>query len=229
MTNDTKPQILAIESTGATCGIALSSGDSIIGSYSLFGKNLHDKLLAELIKRLLNDTETSIEDISAVAVSSGPGSFTGLRIGAAVAKGICFENNPKLIAVPTIKSLALAATQRHISQNFDILVIILPFYKDQYYLQIFDSNLNEIKPIETVDTNFLNNFNTTLQDKNFIFISPDVSLTETFKESFYYMQLLPEYIAQIGYLMYQREEFTQSEEFVPLYVHEFVPRLKLIN
>jgi tRNA threonylcarbamoyladenosine biosynthesis protein TsaB len=239
-----KPIILAIESTAATCGVALSDGETIIGSYSLFGKNLHDKLLAELIKRLLNDTETSIDDVSAVALSAGPGSFTGLRIGAAVAKGICIENKPKLIAIPTMKSLALAATQRLISENAlsdlkpdrnNKLVIILPFYKDQYYLQVFDNYLNEIKPIEVIDSNFLENFETLVvsgfkpETNRYIFVSPDNTLNNIFKESYYFMPLLPDFIAQMGYLMFQREDFILSEEFVPLYVKEFIPKFKVIT
>ncbi len=135
--------ILAIETSGSTCSTALFKDGIIAGEYSIFNRNIHDKLLAEFIRRLLGDTGTSMNEIDAVALSEGPGSFTGIRIGASVAKALCFENKPKLISIPTLKAIAFSVLSLVMKTESKQITAVVPSHKDFVYHQSFNTNLKE--------------------------------------------------------------------------------------
>ncbi|KXB98090.1 MAG: hypothetical protein AA908_01395 [Chlorobi bacterium NICIL-2] len=101
------PRILAIETSGSVCAVALVRGTYLLGEYTLDEPGIHDRMLAVLAERLLSDVGSP--PLDAVAVSAGPGSFTGLRIGVAFAKGLCFARRVPLLAVPTLEACAAAA------------------------------------------------------------------------------------------------------------------------
>lgn len=81
--------ILSIDSSTPVAGVAVADGEQLLGEIFLNTKNTHLEKLLPLIQQLLQDLELSVEDLDAVAVTQGPGSFTGLRIGMATAKGWC--------------------------------------------------------------------------------------------------------------------------------------------
>ena len=100
------PLILAFE-TATSCGsVALVAADRCLAEYSLHSDLTHSRRLLASVTRLMADTHTSWEDIDAVAVSSGPGSFTGLRIGMSTAKGLVMAAEKDLLGVPTLDGLA---------------------------------------------------------------------------------------------------------------------------
>ena len=99
-------KILAIESASITASCAVSQNDIILGEYSLSHKKTHSEKLMPLIESLLSDMEINLDDIDVIAISEGPGSYTGLRIGAAIGKSLAFAKNIPIANVPTMKSLA---------------------------------------------------------------------------------------------------------------------------
>lgn len=99
-------KILSIESASVTASCAVSYGEKILGEYTLSHKKTHSEKLMPLIEDLMNELGLKIEEIDYIAISQGPGSYTGLRIGAAIAKSMAFAANIEIIKVPTIKSLA---------------------------------------------------------------------------------------------------------------------------
>jgi len=101
--------ILAMDTTSRVCTVALSEACGFLGEYSLGVERAHSRWLHPAIARLLEDTGTTGERITAVAVSAGPGSFTGLRIGVAAAKALAYAWNVPLLPVPTLDALARAA------------------------------------------------------------------------------------------------------------------------
>lgn len=101
-----KSIILAIETTGKCGSVALVSPGHTIAEYSLDTKTTHSRRLLSGIDWIMKDGGLSWQDIDAVAVSLGPGSFTGLRIGLSTAKGIVMAANNKMIGVPTLDTLA---------------------------------------------------------------------------------------------------------------------------
>lgn len=99
-------KILSIESATVTASCAVSQGENILGEYTLRHKKTHSEKLMPLIEELMEDLGLKINDIDVIAVSEGPGSYTGLRIGAAIAKSLAFAADIKIVSVPTIQSLA---------------------------------------------------------------------------------------------------------------------------
>ena len=99
-------KILAIESSSLVASAAVLEDDIIKAEYVLNNKKTHSQTLLPMIDEVLRHSETEASEVDAVAVSSGPGSFTGLRIGAATAKGIGMALNKPLIAVPTLDMTA---------------------------------------------------------------------------------------------------------------------------
>ncbi|ELR69557.1 putative molecular chaperone [Fulvivirga imtechensis AK7] len=100
------PLILSIETATTVCSVALHDNNELLGSQSLFIDKSHSGLLAPSIKSLVEYCGYTINDLSAVAVSEGPGSYTGLRIGVSAAKGLCFSLDIPLIAVSTLEAMA---------------------------------------------------------------------------------------------------------------------------
>jgi len=149
-------KIISIETSGPVCSVALSDGDLIISELSNSDGNRHDELCAEFVRKLLTQNNLTIANIDAIAVSSGPGSFTGLRIGASIAKALCFKESekdyaPKLIAVPTLSVFANEALENinfSSSVNFpkvpnfrkvdySKIITVIPAQKDVLYYQEF--------------------------------------------------------------------------------------------
>lgn len=99
-------KILAIESASVTASCAVSENGIILGEYTLNHKKTHSEKLMPLIETLMKELELKIQDIDVIAISGGPGSYTGLRIGAAIAKSMAYAANIPIVNVPTTKSLA---------------------------------------------------------------------------------------------------------------------------
>ena len=98
--------ILSIDSSTPVAGIAISEGRQLLGEVTIYTKNTHSEKLMPLVQSLLQELHLDVKDLDAVAVTQGPGSFTGLRIGMATAKGLVQGAGKQLIAVPTLDCLA---------------------------------------------------------------------------------------------------------------------------
>ena len=99
-------KILAIESTGMVAGIAIVEEDNLLGEYTMNYKKTHSQTLLPMLDELGKMIELDLNTIDAIAVSKGPGSFTGIRIGSATAKGIGLALGKPIIPVPTVDAMA---------------------------------------------------------------------------------------------------------------------------
>ena len=97
--------ILGIDSSGLVASVALQSDDKLVGEYTIHNKKTHSQTLLPMIHDMLEMADVSVKELDAIAIASGPGSFTGLRIGAATAKGLGGALSIPLIAVPTLEGL----------------------------------------------------------------------------------------------------------------------------
>lgn len=99
-------KILSIDSTANTSTVAVLENDTLLSVYTANTKNTHSETLLPMVKSLLETLRLTVDDIDAFAVSQGPGSFTGVRIGVATIKGLAFGKNKKCVGVSTIEALA---------------------------------------------------------------------------------------------------------------------------
>jgi len=105
--------LLGIETSGLTCMVALARENELLAQSSINQKNIHSRRLAVMIDQLLQNLSLSPQNISAIGLSAGPGSFTGLRIGYSVAKGLAHSLNIPIIEVPTLDIWAYQYGETH--------------------------------------------------------------------------------------------------------------------
>ena len=146
--------ILNFETSSKNCSVTLSSEGKLISNFDLEDdKYRHSELLTSTIKDILTQNNISAKELSAVAIGIGPGSFTGLRIGFSVAKGLCYPHKINLIGISSLKILANSIK----NDTGDII----PMINDKgnfYYLSTFENGLDEVGDplIDQVDSNFIN-------------------------------------------------------------------------
>lgn len=100
-------KILALDSSGLVAGVALMEDDTLVAEYSTNYKKTHSQTLLPMLDEIKKMVELDLHSIDVIAVSAGPGSFTGLRIGSATAKGLGLALGAPLAAVPTVDALAM--------------------------------------------------------------------------------------------------------------------------
>lgn len=99
-------KILALDSSGIVASVAVIEDDTLLAEYTVNYKKTHSQTLLPMLDEIVKMTELELESIDAIAVAAGPGSFTGLRIGSATAKGLGLALKKPLVAVPTVDALA---------------------------------------------------------------------------------------------------------------------------
>ena len=99
-------KILALDSSGIVASVAVVEDDTLLAEYTVNYKKTHSQTLLPMLDEIVKMTELDLESVDAIAVAAGPGSFTGLRIGSATAKGLGLALKKPLIAVPTVDALA---------------------------------------------------------------------------------------------------------------------------
>ncbi|MEC9065010.1 MAG: tRNA (adenosine(37)-N6)-threonylcarbamoyltransferase complex dimerization subunit type 1 TsaB [Bacteroidota bacterium] len=145
--------ILNLETSSKNCSVSLLKGDKIVSIIEQEDDNYrHSELLTSFIDQILSKEKISTENLSAVSVSKGPGSFTGLRIGFSVAKGLCFPHNIPIIGINSLKILALSYTP----EKDEHILSLIHDKNNSFYSMLLDSNYNEIeKPsVVLIDENF---------------------------------------------------------------------------
>lgn len=99
-------KILALDSSGLTASVAILEDDNLLGEYTICYKKTHSQTLLPMLDEVVQMLELNLETVDGIAIAAGPGSFTGLRIGSATAKGLGLALNKPLLSVPTLDALA---------------------------------------------------------------------------------------------------------------------------
>ncbi len=124
---------LAIDTTAKTVTAAILKNDDPLGFYSMTGGNTHSETLLPAIEMLLKNAKLTVEDISLFAVTKGPGSFTGVRIGAAVIKGLAFGRDVACVTPSSLNALAYNAKNE---QGY--ILTVMDARKNQLYCAVFE-------------------------------------------------------------------------------------------
>ena len=137
--------ILNIETSTSVCSVALSEGEEVVFEKASFEGPSHAALLGVYMEEALEAAKSKGIKLDAVAVSSGPGSYTGLRIGVSVAKGLCFGYGIPLIGIHTLDILASAAIRKNKEEADCLYCAMLDARRMEVYSSIYDSHLNTIR------------------------------------------------------------------------------------
>lgn len=141
--------ILNLETATTVCSVALAKDGQVIASKEQHGDYSHAENLTLFIEAVLKQAKLSLTDVDAIAISKGPGSYTGLRIGVSTAKGLCYSLNKPLIAIDTLQHLALAgATELGTTAVADSLFCpMIDARRMEVYCGVYDKNNKEVKPV----------------------------------------------------------------------------------
>ncbi len=140
--------ILLIETATSVCSVALADSGNILAVKEQNEQNIHASKLTVFIQEVLAMAEKEISELDAVAVSKGPGSYTGLRIGVSTAKGLCYALDIPLIGVYTLLAMAEGfQAQNDVPENM-CLCPMIDARRMEVYQAVFDKKLREIQPVE---------------------------------------------------------------------------------
>ena len=141
--------ILSIETATTVCSVALHKDGRLIGLQELHLQRSHSGFLAVLIKELVKYTGYELKDLDYIAVSKGPGSYTGLRIGTATAKGLCYALEKPLVSINTLEAMAFGVAG-YFREAAVLLCPMIDARRMEVYCLLADSQMNMVEETAAV-------------------------------------------------------------------------------
>ena len=228
-------KILHIETATQICSVALSENNSVIAIQSSDEKNAHSRVLTVFIDEMLKQNNFKPQDLDAIAVSMGPGSYTGLRIGVSTAKGLCFALDKPLIAISTLQAMAIGMTEKVGSSFCDALFCpMIDARRMEVYSAIFDQGNKQVREIlaEIIDEN---SFSGQLQTNQMIFAGDGAEKCKAIlspnPNAHFLDHFVPsaEFMIKIANEKFKAGKFEDVAYFEPFYLKDFIagpPKVK---
>ena len=224
--------ILNIETSTEVCSVALAkNGKLLFKKESVEGMN-HSRMLTVFIEEIFAENNIQINTIDAVAVSKGPGSYTGLRIGVSVAKGLCYGLNIPLISINSLEMLSVYAAQNLAEYKLpeDGIPVLLCPMTDARRMEVYTSLYNlqgeELKPVtaEIIDEQFLSDW---LENHKILFFgngAEKCKSTIKHKNAFFKGPVITsaQFMQSISEEKFNNNEFENVAYFEPFYLKNFV-------
>ena len=139
--------ILNIDTSTDVCSVAVSDGGACIFTEEDHKGPNHNEQIGRMVDAALSFAESHAIPLDAVAISSGPGSYTGLRIGTSMAKGVCYGRDVKRVAGPTLELLCVPVLLREQVEEGALLCPMIDARRMEVYAQVFDRALHVVRPI----------------------------------------------------------------------------------
>jgi len=221
-----KPLILHIETSTELCSVALSHGLRCLTVKENFEGRNHATLLTPYIEQLLSANDVSANQLDAVAVSSGPGSYTGLRIGLSTAKGLCYGGNIPLIAVSTLQAMSMGFALQHDVPASTLLCPMIDARRMEVYTALYDKDGRQLEKISAeiiteqsfaswLDEHPIYFFGNGADKCRLTITHPNAHFPENFTHSARFM-ISP------ALQSYTRKQFEDVAYFEPFYLKDFI-------
>ena len=221
--------ILCLETSTSVCSVALNESCCTLALRESEKQNAHSEKITTFIKEVMEIAGIGYSQLDAVAVSKGPGSYTGLRIGVSTAKGICYAADLPMMAIDTLEAMAYGMKEKlgsQIAEN-DLLIPMIDARRMEVYAAVFDANLNRIQDTAAlvIDENAFDDLKKDHQLwlfgdgapklKTVFADQPNISIVEGFKPSAAYMRPLAERALL-------NKDFVDVAYFEPFYLKDFI-------
>ena len=213
--------ILNIETATKNCSVSIAkNGETIVCKEIAEEGYSHAEKLHVFIEEVIAEAKITVQDLTAIAVSQGPGSYTGLRIGVSAAKGLCFALNIPLIAVDTLQTLA---SQAKVSEGK--IIPMLDARRMEVYSAVFNTALETERPIqaEVIDEN---SFAAYTEAVYFVGDCADKCKAVLTKENFVFLEEIKypsaAAMSKISYDKYQKSDTVDVAYFEPYYLKDFM-------
>lgn len=220
--------ILHIETATPVCSVALSKNGQLIDHKSINEFNSHSEVLTIFIEQICKENQLELKDLNAISVSNGPGSYTGLRIGASTAKGLAYALDLPVITIDTIEAMAWELKKRHLDLAEDAILFcpMIDARRMEVYTSFYDQNFQNILELTPfiIDENNLNDY---LDKYTMIIVgngaqkcfemyksNSNIRLEEDFECS-------AKYLIDLATQKYNNQDFADLAYFEPNYLKEF--------
>ena len=214
-------KILHIESATEVCSIAISDGKQVLAFCEAENPMSHAAMTTVLIERCLAEAKLEVSDLEAISLSKGPGSYTSLRVGASVAKGMCFALGIPMITIDTLESLAMAAVAQFGEQNA-LYCAMIDARRMEVYTTLYDASGRVIRPLESLIVEEDSFADFAAQEQQIIFIGNGAMKCEktlTFPNfSFAPLACSALFLINIANQYFINKNFTNIITFTPEYV-----------
>lgn len=221
MMNSEDVFILNIETATKNCSVSLAKNGDTIALREIAEEGYsHAEKLHVFIEEIIAESKISFEDLNAIAVSQGPGSYTGLRIGVSSAKGLCYALNIPMIAIDTLQSLAA-----QISISKGIIIPMIDARRMEVFSAIYDKSLNTLKP---VSAEIITEESYQTNEEEIHFLGDGASKCKEFlhKSNFiFYDEIIYPSAKQMSLLSFEKYKNSDTVDvayFEPLYVKDFM-------
>jgi|TARA_B110000438_G_scaffold8099_2_gene7956 tRNA threonylcarbamoyladenosine biosynthesis protein TsaB len=217
--------ILCVDTSSSICSVSIFKSSKLITSNFTEIKKSHSKLLITLIDKSLKDSNLKLSEIDAFAVSKGPGSYTGLRIGVSTIKGLCYSLEKPLISVNTLDILAKHALTIINDTDEFFLCPMIDARRMEVYTKLIDKTFNELEADRAMILD-KNSFKENLENKKLYFFGDG---SYKFKKiakhnSFYFIDnIFPtsEFMGEISNIKYENNQLENLIKFEPFYIKDF--------
>ena len=227
-------KILNIETSTTVCSVSLSENGICKCVRENFDGNNHSELIGVFVQGILAEAAIEPKDLDAVALSIGPGSYTGLRIGTSFAKGLCYGSDLKLITIPTLKIIAQNAKEKYSIEEDALICPMIDARRMEVYCCFYDAALNEVRETqpEIIDEN---SFAEILKDKKVYFCGNGAAKCKqyiTHENAIFLDEVYPLATSMIALAedAYSKNECADVAYFEPFYLkaaHVTVPKNQL--
>lgn len=222
--------ILNLETATTVCSVSLSKDGKLLALKEQNGDYSHAENLTLFIEDVLKQTALKLSDIDGVAVSKGPGSYTGLRIGVSTAKGLCYSLDKPLIAINTLRHTALSVISNFQSKTQNTKSLFCPMLdarRMEVYCAIYDMDGNEVKSTaaEIIDEN---SFSDLLKDHQIYFFGDGAAKCKEalskHTNAFFIDDIVPsaKNMIILSEMAFENEQFEDVAYFEPFYLKDFV-------
>ena len=226
-------KILNIETSTTVCSVCISEDAKCKCFRENFAGNNHSELIGVFTQEVLAEAAIEPKDLDAVALSIGPGSYTGLRIGTSFAKGLCYGSELKLITIPTLKIIAQNAKEKYSIEEDALLCPMIDARRMEVYNCIYDTALNEVRETQPEIINE-NSFAEILENKKVYFCGNGASKCKqyiTHENAIFLDDVFPLATSMITLAeeAFAKDEFADVAYFEPFYLkaaHVTLPKVK---
>jgi tRNA threonylcarbamoyladenosine biosynthesis protein TsaB len=213
------PLILQLETSTDICSVAISENGILLSIAEATEANSHTEVITLLIEQCLKESNRSISELDAIAVSDGPGSYTSLRVGVATAKGMCFATECPLIAIDSIEILANGILNEELSSG-DLIIPMIDARRMEVYTCVFNAHYHKIEETRALileENSFLNYEN---NNKLHFCGSGAPKFQEKFRKEqycFHHFQSSAKWMTALAHSAFIKNDFVQLAYYSPNY------------
>ncbi len=219
--------LLNIDTATEAAHVSIAKDAVVLKSYQNDQQKDHGSFLQPAIQKLLKDTGIALTDVDAIAVTGGPGSYTGLRVGLASAKGLCYALSKPLIMLNTLEVMTASAIAQLADQPVDISILFCPMIdarRMEVFTAIYDHKIATVLSPRTLILEE-DSFKDQLEKNRIVFFGSGSGkwkeLCDHANASFEKVIIHPEAMSQLAFMSFSRKQFADPAYSEPFYLKDF--------